>query len=982
MSGKPPAFMFTDIEGSTQLWEKHPDAMKRALVRHDAILEHHITHCGGRIIKHLGDGIYAVFENGDPIQCALDLQRQFQQEEREILRELRIRIAIHAGHAERRGDDYFGPVINRAARIMSTGWGGQVLLTPDAIEAYALPTGTTLQDLGTHVLKDLSEPQQIYGLLHPDLTLQEFPALRSLSARPHNLPIQSAAFIGREEELAEIADLLDDSGCRLLTLVGPGGTGKTRLALQAAAEKIEAFAQGVYFVPLAALSSKDALAFVVADALKFSFYSREDPEAQLVNYLREKQMLLILDNFEHLLEKAEFLAILLKAAPKVKLLVTSMERLNLQEERVLDIHGLKIPQGVEGIESYSAVQFFVQSAKRVDAGFSLSEEDKPHVVRICQLVEGMPLGIELAAAWVRLLPARDIAREIEQNLDFLATKLRNVQERHRSLRAVFEHSWKGLSEEEREVFQKLSIFRGGFAREAAQHLTGANLPLLSALMDKSLLRRSASGRYLVHELLRQYAEERLKESPQMYEQIHDGHGMYYADFLEQREEALTWARQQEALAEVQEELENVRESWSWAVEHGRQEALEKSLDSLYLFYDRRSRFREGMEALERAIIKLREDRNERQERAREIDLLLMKLLSRQGMFCYRLGLYERAQRLLEESLAASPKGDAPAERALSLNNLGLVAEAFGKYAEARRLYQESFSLRREIGDRWAMALSLNNLGNLAYRLGEYLEAKQLYQESLTMKREVGDRKGTAPSLNNLGNVALALGEYQEAKQLYQESIAIKREIGDQWGTGLSLNNLGQVSEALQEYAEAKQLYQESLSISREIGDRKGIASSLSNLGNETAALGEHAEAKRLYQESLAIRKEIGDRLGMVYCLISLGENAIDLGDEQAAKSCLHEALRAALAIQVIPATLAGLGEVAKLSSHAGKAEQAVEVLALILSHPASPKRAKEKAERLLARLESELPPDVIAGAQARGRERKLEEVAEEVLREP
>ena len=982
MSGeqrKPPAFMFTDIEGSTQLWDKYREVMMAVITRHNAMLEEQIAHHGGRVLKHLGDGTFAAFEHGDPIRCALEIQKQFQRERWETIGELRIRIAIHAGHAEKRGNDYFGPVINRVARILSTGWGGQILLTPDVASAYALPAGASLQDLGTHVLKDLSEPQQIYGLAHLDLILKEFPALRSLSARPNNLPTQATPFIGREEELAKITDLLDGPGCRLLTLVGPVGTGKTRLALQAAAEKIDAFAQGVYFVSLASLSSKDALASAIADALKFSFYSREAPEAQLVNYLREKEMLLILDNFEHLLEEVDLLTAILQDAPKVKLLVTSMERLNLQEERVLDIHGFKLPQGEE-IKNSSAMQFFVQSAKRVQAGFTLWEEDKPYVGRICQLVEGIPLGIELAAAWVRLLPVKDIAREIEQNLDFLATKLRNVQERHRSLRAVFEHSWKLLSEEEREIFQKLSVFRGGFTREAAQPVAGASLPLLSALMEKSLLLRSASGRYLLQELLRQYAEESLKENPQAHEQTQDRHCTYYADFLEQREEAFKWASQQETLAEVQEELGNVRAGWSWAVERGRTEALEKALNSVHLFHDRRSRFQEGVEIFEKALTRLRQGKSVGQERTKQNELLLGKLLSRQGVFCHRLGLYERAQGLLEESLAWLRQGEDLMETALSLNNLGLVIEALGKYAEAKQLYQESFSIRREIGDRWAMALSLNNLGNLAYRLGEYMEAKELYQESLAMKREIGDRKGTAPSLNNLGNVALALGEYSEAKQLYQESITLKREVGDQWGIGLSLNNLGQVSEALQEYTQAKTLYQESHAISREIGDRKGIASSLSNLGNVSSALGEHAEASRFYQESLAIRREIGDRLGTAYCLNSLGQIAIDLGDERAAKSSLQEAVRTATAIQVIPAILEGLGGVAKLLANTGKKERAVELATLVLHHPASPKLTKDRAGRLLARLESDLSPEIIAEAQAGGRARKLEEVADEILK--
>lgn len=980
-SSQPTVFMFTDIEGSTQLWEKHPEEMKKSLVRHDAILDEQITGHGGRIIKHLGDGIYAVFEGGEPVECALELQKQFQYEDCGPIGRLRIRVALHAGQAEKRGDDYFGPVINRAARVMGAGWGGQTLLTPEVISAFALPSGAALQDLGVHMLKDLREPQQIYGLTHPDLTLQEFPALRSLSARPHNLPPQTSPFVGREEELANIGRLLEDPACRLLTLVGPGGTGKTRLALQAAAEKIEAFSHGVYFVSLDSVRTVESLPFVIADMIKFTFYSRENPEVQLLNYLREKEMLLLLDNFEHLLEGTALLASILQQAPKVKFLVTSRERLNLQEEWGLDLQGLQLPKegSVDGLENSSAVQFFVQSAQRVQAGFSLVEEDKPHVLRICQLVEGMPLGIELAAAWIRMLPCREIAREIEQNLDFLATKLRNVQERHRSIRAVFEHSWKLLSEPERDAFRKLSVFQGGFNREVAQQVAGTSLPALSALIDKSLLRVSPKGRHIAHELLRQYAEEKLQEDPTLQEQIYDKHCTYYAEFLDQREEDLKKAEQKEALEAIHEEFENVQASWNWAVDHAKTEALDKALSSFHLFYDRRSRFQEGVADFEKAIAALR-GRGESTGSARE-KITLGKLLSRQGLLCHRLGRYERARSLLEESLPLVSQGGDLGERALSLNNLGSVAESLGNYSEAKTLYQESFTLRREIGDRWAMALSINNLGNLAYRLGEFLEARKLYQESLAIKREIGEQKGTAPSLNNLGNVATVLGEYEEAKQFYQESIAIKRELGDQWGLSLSLNNLGQVLDALKEYSQAQALYQESLAISREIGDRKGVASSLSNLGNAASGLGEYAQAKKLYEESLALRKEIGDRLWMAYTLASLGEVAMDMADRSAAQSYLREALKMGMEIQAIPAILEGLRAMAALFAKTEEKEQAIEMLALVLHHPAGLKNSKEKAETLLAKLQSELSLEIATTAVERGREKKLEDVVAKILQE-
>ena len=329
----------------------------------------------------------------------------------------------------------------------------------------------------------------------------------------HNLPIQSTPFLGREEELAELTKLLENPTCRLITLVGPGGIGKTRLSIHIASQKINAFPDGVYFIPLASAISIDFLISTIADALNFTFYGSKEPKVQLFNHLSEKKMLLLMDNFEHLLAGADLIADMIEVSPQTKVLVTSRERLNLKGEWLLEVKGMSCPKNdkADQLENYSAVQLFLQTAQRTNSAFTLSDEDKPYLIRICQLIKGMPLGIELAAAWVRMLSCREIVKEIERNIDFLATSFRDIPERHRSLRAVFEHSWNLLSEPERNVFKKISIFRGGFDREGAHKVSGASLPILSTLVDKSLLYRKPSERYEIHELLRQYAEEKLNE---------------------------------------------------------------------------------------------------------------------------------------------------------------------------------------------------------------------------------------------------------------------------------------------------------------------------------------------------------------------------------------------------------------------------------------------------------------------------------------
>ncbi|MBI1878963.1 MAG: NACHT domain-containing protein, partial [Chloroflexi bacterium] len=452
--------------------------------------------------------------------------------------------------------------------------------------------------------------------------------IRSLATqRQHNLPVQATPFVGRERELAELSRQLANPACRLLTLTGPGGIGKTRLALKVAEEQARTgyFLDGVYYVALAALSSANFLVSTLATVLNFTFYSNKDPQLQLLNYLRDKEMLLILDSFEHLLTpswEGGLLIEIVQRAAGVKLLVTSQQRLNLQGEWVFEIQGLSFPEVGEAAlsqpatppaeppEHYSAVQLFLQSAQRVQAGFTLSSVDQPFILRICQLVAGVPLGIELAAAWVRVLSCQDIVREIEQGLDFLSVTHRDLPERQQSLRAVFEHSWRLLSEAEQHILKKLAVFPGGFRREAAEQVAQARLPLLTALSDKSLLRWSAANqnqpieRYEIHELVRQYVLEKLQVDPAATTLGCNQHSAYFAAFLQQREARLQGRQQKVALAEIGQEIENIRAAWGWLLSQPKVAAIEQCLNTLFLFYEIRGWYEEGTDIFAHAAVAL------------------------------------------------------------------------------------------------------------------------------------------------------------------------------------------------------------------------------------------------------------------------------------------------------------------------------------------------------------------------------------------
>ena len=441
--------------------------------------------------------------------------------------------------------------------------------------------------------------------------------------------------------MEELSQLLRDPQCRLLTLVGPGGIGKTRLAIETASHVQDVFADGVYFVPLASVNSTRFIVPVIADAIGFAFQSasRADPKTQLFSYLKEKQALLLTDNLEHLLTEPgiELLAELLANAPQVKLLATSRESLGLQDEWVFEVQGLPIPESryAEGSAQNTSVELFLQRARRAHVGFNATPEDYPAIVRICQLVDGMPLGIELAAAWVRTLSCDEIAQEIERGLDFLSVSARDLPARHRSMRAVFDHSWKLLTEEEQGVLLRLSVFQGGFRREAAEQVAEATLSVLSTLVTKSLIRRSGAGRYDLHELIRQFAAEHFAERPEEQTATQARHGSYYLTYFGQADGRLRSSAQRETLAELTAEMDNFRAAWDWAVTHGEFALIEQTMRTFAMLYDTRGWLQEGLDTLGRAVNAL-ETAHGQSPPDRTDQVALGHLLTTRSLLAYRL----------------------------------------------------------------------------------------------------------------------------------------------------------------------------------------------------------------------------------------------------------------------------------------------------------------------------------------------------------
>lgn len=674
------------------------------------------------------------------------------------------------------------------------------------------------------------------------------------SSGPHtNLPIPATLFVGREAELAKLTSLIEDPTCLLITLVGLAGIGKTRLALQVARSQLDRFADGVFFVSLAPLNSPDMLEGAVANAIGLQFHGAVEPQQQLLSYLEGKHMLLVLDNFEHLVERANQVAEMVQAAPDIQLLVTSRERLNLQGEWVFEAEGLPYPLGPEesSLEAYEAVQLFLQSALRANPSFTLTEHNRAWVARICQLTEGIPLGIELAAAWVRVLSCQEIAREIERSLDFLKASARDITERHRSLRAALDHSWNLLSTEEKSVLRRLSVFRGGFGREAAQSVAGAGLEALTSLLDKSLLTRVGEDRYDLHELVRQYAAAHLQADAQEFNQTYEWHSSYYALLLEQWEGQIRSPRQMEILTEMDTEMDNVRLAWNWIVMHQQLEKIQKSLNCLWRFYTIRTRLQEGASLFREAAVALKSVQEIEEAQEAERSVVLVQLLTRQGYFYLGLDRRGEGRELLQESLVLLHASTDPARLAETLGVLGFMKYRLGEFVEAKQLAEESLDLSRTLGNQFGIMFSLITLAYICLDQEAYEDAYAFSNESLTICRDIlGDPHGAAVSLTVISLAANRLGRYAEAKRCAEESLQIATAVNDVWGIGIILRQLGLIHLQLGETGRAMALMRRSVSQFREVGDSMLMGMSLIDMGAATRAAGAYGESKMYFLEAL------------------------------------------------------------------------------------------------------------------------------------
>ncbi len=935
-------FMLTDVSGSVRLWRQYPEGMRQACTRHDELIERIVDQHHGRVVRPRGEGDsrFIVFVRAsDALGAASSIQHALTVEPWPMPEPLPVRIALHTGEADVRDGDYYGLAVNRCARLRDAAHGGQVVVSSvtASLAREHMPPDIGLRSLGRHRLRDLPEPDEVFQLVHADLPA-EFPPLKSLSTSPHNLPVQLTSFIGRAGDLLELRERLLQRETRLLTLTGAAGTGKTRLALQLAEDTLAEFPRGVFFVPLAPLKDPNLLASTIGEAIGIREVAGQPLLTTLKDALQAQGLLLILDNFEHVMAQARQVGELLAACAGLKILITSREVLHLSAEQVAYVPGMPVPDPQTALSSdqlanFDSLRLFVERAVAADPSFTLDNDNAAVIADICARLDGLPLAIELAAARVKLLPPEALLERLSLTYDQRQTVLAGVDwdrpERHQALRKAIDWSYGLLRPWEQRLFRSLGVFSGGFTLSAAEALCASDPELSSmvldgigSLMDKSLVRQgSATGReprYRMLETIRQYAVVQLQENGEL-DQTQLNLAYLLVSLAEEAEPELTGSQQVAWLDRLEIEHDNVRASLQWGLDRGAVQLALRLSGALWRFWSTRGYVGEGLRVLDTAIASpnvapstmLAKAINGAANLAREqgdyaraqmlhqrsLDLWreyddkhgMAEALNNLGLIALYQGRHEEAQRYCEDGLTLFRELRDKGGIGAALNNLGNVARERGQADRAASLHGESLALRRVVGDKRGIALSLNNLANVVLNQGDYWRAAALHQESLALRQELGDRAGVATSLNNLGNVARVQGDANAARGYYERSLAVRRELGDKRRVAAVLMNLGIVEREQGERDRAAAMFRESLVLRRELGDQPGMYAALDNLRTLAGNQSDFA-ARAYYEESLALRRELQDRAGMVAALNSLGHVARAQGDLPVARACFEESL--------------------------------------------------------------------------------------------
>jgi predicted ATPase/class 3 adenylate cyclase len=813
-------FFFSDIEGSTKLLQElGQDRFRDTVEEHQRIVREAIAGGEGTVIGTEGDSFFAVFESA-PHACsaAIAVQRRLATHDDAV----RIRIGLHTGEGMLGGDNYVGLDVHRGARIAAVGYGGQILISEatQTLVGGALPDGAELKDLGTHRLKDLSKPERIYQVVIPDLQA-DFPALKSLDARPNNLPVQLTSFIGRDKELNGLMEVLSQN--RVVTLTGPGGTGKTRLSIQLAAEASDDFPDGIYFVALAPISDPELVAPAIAEALSLAeaFADQRTPLERVTDYLKAKKVLLILDNFEQVLDAASVVNDLVRSSEHLKIVVTSRAALHVYGEIEFPVPSLQLPDpkhlpDLESLSQFESVALFIQRAMAVKADFRVTSENAPSVAEICARLDGLPLAIELAAARVRALTPDALLSRLGERLRLLVGGSRDLPARQQTLRQAIEWSYDLLDPPERKLFWRLSVFMGSFSLDEAELVCGPADDLemdvldgVTSMLDKSLVRSidSPEPRYLMLETIREFAVEKLEGSGEVQE-IRRRHAEAFVRLAEQAEPAMITAKRAEWLDRLERDHDNFRAAHDWCIA-GKESALAfRLLTALWRFWQMR-------------------------------------------------GHLVEATSLAEEVLTLSGPEDRSTLRAKALQAAGGIAYWSGDQETTKKHYQEALSIWREIGDKSGIAGALYDAGFQDLSPEGAKIARPAFEEAIALYKEVGDRHGEAKVNWGIGVFDIVAQQFETVADRLQPLIGIFRQAGDDFMVMWSLNQLGNVNIKTGRFADGRANFIEAMEMAREANDLSAIIFQLDNLSDAARQEGHLERAVKLRAASVSLLTSSG-----------------------------------------------------------------------------------------------------------------------------
>lgn len=882
-------FLFTDIQGSTKLWQSNPAKMRKALVRHDEILHSVIEANRGWVFKTVGDAFCAAFDTAmEGLSAALDAQLAIRAEEWDLPQPMQVRMALHTGEAEERNRDYYGPALNRVARIESIGYGGQTLLSLVTAELVrdTLPEEVTLKDMGERRLKDLTRPEAVYQLLHPDLPV-DFPPLKSLDIHPHNLPLEPTPLIGRERELESVQKMMIDAGVRVVTLTGPGGMGKTRLGLQVAAEMIEFFKDGAFFVDLAPVRDPELLISSIAQTLRIKETGGRFLLDTLKDYLRGKHMLLLLDNFEQIM-KAELQVVqLLTSCGGLKILVTSREPLHVRGEKIFAVPSLSLPEridkklpSIEKLTQYEAVRLFIERAAALKQDFTITNNNAPAVAEICVRLEGIPLAIELAAARIVLLSPQAILKRLDNRLNLLTVGAHDLPARQQTLRATIDWSYELLDEKCRLFFRILSVFAGGFTIETAEAVCSGNresnmdvLNGISSLIEKSLLFQEEAGegepRCYMLETLREYGLERLEQSGDA-DSIKKRHADYFCEIAREAWTCFDGPRIKQCLDRLEADHDNLREAMRWCELSEKTEMLLTFGNYLWRFWQLRGFLTEGQ-------VRLESMSHIPGVSASSMGAGLMGA----GALARDRGEYEAALKLLKAALSMY-KNDGKAEKAQVYHELGWTYYRMELLDESRRQFMLGEAAISDNSGPLLHGMMEFGLGSVDWREKKW---EQAIKRLIACHGVFSKRKAyrlMAQVLNTLGVIARYREDPVKAKGYYEKAVKICELIGDNNYLRNLYNNLGDVHFLMHDYQNSILYYHKLEKLVFDSGDMRMLSTAYAGLAETSLSMQNIELAKKYAKKANEAVKSIGASIEYGVCSRVLGEIYLSLMDPRQA----------------------------------------------------------------------------------------------------